>query len=365
MENLLKQLIEIESPSGSEQNLAFFLQDYLKHLGWKTTLQPLNTNSSTKQTYNVYASRENTSQSVPDSSSSEKHPTNPDVIFCTHLDCVSPYIPYRQDQEYIYGRGACDAKNQIVTMIYAAEKLLNNVDADTNADTNTNTNNLSVGLLFTAGEEIDHPGIRKANELNLLPSIFIVGEPTEFHLIHTQKGCINGRITSRGTASHSGYPDFGDDAVRKLNPVLRALYRLESRIPECFVNAYISNGGHASNVLADSAEAEFCIRYNSKTQTILDYLRRHQGECQVYFDSISEPMACDTLPGWPKMAAGFVTDLDKFHVQPFQCQRFIFGSGSILDAHTPDEKIAKQDLPRAVDEYVKIVEMAKNNSISF
>jgi len=358
MENLLKQLIEIESPSGSEQNLALFLQDYLEQLGWKTTLQPVYTNSSSKQTYNLYASRENVSrekisqsdQSVVDSQTTEKQPTNPDVIFCTHLDCVSPYIPYREDQEYIYGRGACDAKNQIVTMIYSAERLLNNAGK---AD-----DNLSVGLLLTAGEEIDHPGIRKANKLNLSPSIFIVGEPTEFHLIHTQKGCINGRITSRGIASHSGYPDFGDDAVRKLIPILRALYRLESRIPECFVNAYISNGGHASNVLADSAEAEFCIRYNSKTQTILDYLQQHQGESQVYFDSISEPMVCDTLPSWPQMAAGFVTDLDKFYVQPFQCQRFIFGSGSILDAHTPDEKIAKEDLPRAVQEYVKIVEMA-------
>lgn len=337
MEKLLKQLIDIESPSGSEQELAIFLQDYLKQRGWKTTLQPVKTNISTKQTYNLYASRDKSTLN------NEKHSKNPDVIFCTHLDCVSPYIPYSEDNEYIYGRGACDAKNQIVTMIYAAERLTD----------------ISIGLLFTAGEEIDHPGICKANELKLSPSVFIVGEPTELHMIHTQKGCINGRITSQGTACHSGYPDFGDDAVRKLNPVLQALYHLET-IPECFVNAYISNGGHASNVLADSAKAEFCIRYNSKTQTILDYLRRHRGKCQVHFDNISEPMVCDTLSGWPKMAAGFVTDIDKFHVQPFCCQRFIFGSGCILDAHTPDEKIAKQDLSRVVNEYVKIVERCLN-----
>ena len=34
----------------------------------------------------------------------------PEVVFCTHLDTVPPFFGVRQDSEYVYGRGSCDAK---------------------------------------------------------------------------------------------------------------------------------------------------------------------------------------------------------------------------------------------------------------
>ena len=36
--------------------------------------------------------------------------SDPRVTLSTHMDTVSPFFPSREDDEYIWGRGACDTK---------------------------------------------------------------------------------------------------------------------------------------------------------------------------------------------------------------------------------------------------------------
>src|SRR6202171_2167600 len=64
----------------------------------------------------------------------------PVVALSTHMDTVPPFIESREDDDHIYGRGACDAKGIIAAMIAAAEKLLE-----------SGTRNFA--LLFVVGEE--------------------------------------------------------------------------------------------------------------------------------------------------------------------------------------------------------------------
>ena len=49
---------------------------------------------------------------------------SPEVVFCTHLDTVPPFFGVREDSEFIYGRGSCDAKGQAVSQIAAGVELL-------------------------------------------------------------------------------------------------------------------------------------------------------------------------------------------------------------------------------------------------
>ena len=42
---------------------------------------------------------------------------DPRVIFCTHIDTVPPSIPVREDDDFLYGRGACDTKGIIAAML--------------------------------------------------------------------------------------------------------------------------------------------------------------------------------------------------------------------------------------------------------
>ena len=46
--------------------------------------------------------------------------TKVEVVFSTHMDTVPPFIPSWDDEERIYGRGACDAKGIIAAMMGAA-----------------------------------------------------------------------------------------------------------------------------------------------------------------------------------------------------------------------------------------------------
>ena len=39
------------------------------------------------------------------------------------MDTVPPYIPFREDEEYVYGRGVCDAKGILAAQVAAAEAL--------------------------------------------------------------------------------------------------------------------------------------------------------------------------------------------------------------------------------------------------
>ena len=74
----------------------------------------------------------------------------PEVVFCTHLDTVPPFFGVREDSEFVYGRGSCDAKGQAVSQIAAGVELLKRGED-------------RVGFLFTVGEEIDSVGAAHAN----------------------------------------------------------------------------------------------------------------------------------------------------------------------------------------------------------
>src|ERR1051326_8539017 len=67
------------------------------------------------------------------------------VTLSTHMDTVPPYFASREDDEHIWGRGACDTKGIIASMIKAAEALLE-------------AGHRNFGLLFVVGEERNSAG---------------------------------------------------------------------------------------------------------------------------------------------------------------------------------------------------------------
>ena len=171
---LTRRLIEIESITENEKNLAFFLRDYLEELQYQVTLQEAAPNR-----FNVLALA-----------------GRPDLVFTTHLDTVPPYLPFREDDEYIYGRGACDAKGIIAAQIEAAERL--RASGETR-----------LGLLFLVGEERNSAGATHANRRPVGSRFYIDGEPTENKLAIGSKGSLRAEIVARGKAAHSAYPHMG------------------------------------------------------------------------------------------------------------------------------------------------------------
>src|SRR5271165_3802430 len=124
---LTRQLVEIESTTYREGEVGDFLADLLAARGWSVEKTPVPQPDESGQTgtrWNVYGGPAGAS---------------PAVVFSTHMDTVPPYIPFREDEELLYGRGVCDAKGIIAAQIAAAEIL--------------RAHGYSVGVLFVAGEE--------------------------------------------------------------------------------------------------------------------------------------------------------------------------------------------------------------------
>ncbi len=69
----------------------------------------------------------------------------PSVTLSTHMDTVPPFYPSREDDQHIWGRGACDTKGIIAAMIFAVRELLE-------------AGQSNVGLLFVVGEERNSAG---------------------------------------------------------------------------------------------------------------------------------------------------------------------------------------------------------------
>ena len=139
---------------------------------------------------------------------------DPVVTLSTHMDTVPPFIPSREDDEFIWGRGACDTKGIIASMLIAAERLLEE-----------GTRNF--GLLFVVGEERNSAGAYHAAQNPRGSKYIINGEPTENQLALGSKGALRYEVMARGKMAHSAYPEFGESAIEKLLDALEAIRKVK------------------------------------------------------------------------------------------------------------------------------------------
>src|SRR5437660_9743660 len=175
----------------------------------------------------------------------------PVVTLSTHMDTVPPFFGSREDGEFIWGRGSCDAKGIIAAMIAAAEKLLA-----------AGTRNIA--LLFVVGEERNSAGARAAAATPRGSRFLINGEPTQNRLALGSKGALRYEITARGKLAHSAYPELGHSAIHSLLEVLQDIREIplpeDGLLGRSTLNVGTIGGGRAPNVVADHAQAEIMFR---------------------------------------------------------------------------------------------------------
>lgn len=328
---LTKTLMNIPSVSGEEEAVGFFLRDYLESLGWTVELQAVSENQN-----NVIACLNE----------------SPRVFLSTHIDTVPPFIPASEDNEKIYGRGACDAKGIIAAQITAAENLRKQGITD-------------IGLLYTVEEERSSMGARAANEHPLAAKCeyLINGEPTDNDLAIGSKGTFRLNIKTEGKAAHSAYPEMGESAIEKLLDILQDVRRAEFPNDEFFgettVNIGTIEGGLALNVIPPRAEAGLAVRLTTPRapiETMLGEIVEERGEIEVL--SCSEPVKMLQVEGFNQKVVRFTTDI------PYLTnwgQPLLLGPGSILVAHTKDEFVLKKDLEAAVELYENLVKKLLGN----
>ena len=327
---LTKNLMNIPSVSGDEEAVGFYLRDYLESLGWKVELQAVSVNQN-----NVIAYLNE----------------SPRVFLSTHIDTVPPFIAATEDDEKIYGRGACDAKGIVASQIIAAEILRKQGISD-------------IGLLYTVEEETSSAGARAANNHPIAAKCeyLINGEPTDLDLAIGSKGTFRLKILTEGKAAHSAYPEMGESAIEKLLDILqdvrRARFPNDDFFGETTVNIGTIEGGVALNVIPPRAEAGIAVRLTTPRadiEPILEQIVENRGKIEVL--SCSEPVRMLEIEGFNQKVVRFTTDI------PYLTNwgtPLLLGAGSILVAHTKDEFVLKKDLETAVELYVNLVKKLLN-----
>lgn len=321
---LTRSLIDIPSLTGDELAVGQYLSKYLEELGFNVERQEV-----APDRFNLIAVR-----AEP-----------PRIVFSTHMDTVPPFIESSEDDEFVYGRGSCDAKGIIAAQIFAAERLR---DEDVN----------DVGLLFTVDEELSSFGAQAANKHAIAREcqFLINGEPTDNRLAIGTKGSVRVFITTEGRAAHSAYPGAGDSAIEKLLDILEQIRACEWPEDSFFgtttCNIGVLSGGTRPNVIPDKARAELQIRLGidiEQVKRVLEDAVRDRG--QLEYASAHNPVRLFSVPDFEQCVVRFTTDV------PYLSnwgQPLLIGPGSILDAHTDHERVSKAELRRAIDLYVSL-----------
>jgi acetylornithine deacetylase len=330
---LTRELIDIPSVTGEEFHVGTFLAELLSRLDYQIEVQE------------VESHRANVIATLGD---------QPAVVLSTHMDTVPPYIAVSEDDEFIYGRGTCDAKGIIAAQIAAAEKLRSDGVTE-------------IGLLFTVDEEITSAGAKALNAHPLASACryLINGEPTDNRLAIGTKGSLQVTIKTEGRAAHSAYPEQGDSAIEKLLDVLDDVRKIGWPSDETFggttCNIGVISGGTRANVVPDEAQTVLQIRLATNAGAAKDLLERAVGgRASLEYKSVHDPVRLHALDGFESTIVRFTTDI------PYLTNwgtPLLIGPGSILDAHTEHERVAKSELLKAVDIYAKLTKKLLSSEV--
>ena len=339
---LTRQLVDIESTTYNEGLAGAFLHEFLTAQRYTVertpVVQPDRSNTpgaGDGERFNVYAA-------LPS--------ITPDVVLSTHMDTVPPFFGSSEDDEFLYGRGSCDAKGIIAAQVAAADQLRDS--------------GVKVGLLFLVGEERDSAGAAVANLSPRGSKFLINGEPTDNRLALASKGALRVELRAKGRMAHSAYPELGESAIDKLISALHDIMAMplpvEPDIGPSTLNIGLIEGGRAPNVIADKAEAHLLIRLVGPADEIKRSIVAAVGNRADVDFSLELPFVRMRKVGnLPTMVAKFTTDIPSLTAWG---EPFLLGPGSIHVAHTPDEKIAKKELLEAVNLYVELATSLVKNA---
>ncbi len=348
---LFKEILEIDSTSGKEGVLADFLAE--RFLTDKCKVEKYELEDGTKNLLFSWG--------------------QPKLMFCTHLDTVPPYIAPTFLDDRVNGRGACDAKGQILAMYEACLEL-------------ERKGYEGFGLLLLAGEEVGSKGAKIFDKIGCGADYLVVGEPTDNAMAYASKGTKAFEISFKGKPAHSGYPEYGESAVEHFlafSDALRSIVFPEDEVlGKTTWNIGELHSNNPQNILSDKLTCKLYFRTSFASDTIVSNVMKNIAgpKARLRFGKNKAPDGSDllgnavapwqramtvkalggdnptkysTLEGFPTTVVAFGSDAP--HLNNFE-NKIICGPGSILVAHTEHEHILIADLQQARDNYIKIFE---------
>jgi len=229
LKNLLRDLVNIYSPSGKEEQILKYVENYMKKHGLSPSRQKVDDNR-----YNLVVFPEGRDEV--------------ELCFVGHLDTITAYdldsYGFSEEGETVFGLGTADMKAACAAMIEVFVTLAK-----------TGSPMPSVGLALVVGEEEDGDGARTLITEYGFPWA-VVGEPTDMLPCLGHYGYLEILIRTVGKRAHSSMPELGQNAIEAMLRLLLQVTDYATSSPSRLVyNIRELSGFPSGFVVPDICEA--------------------------------------------------------------------------------------------------------------
>ncbi|MBN1690554.1 MAG: M20/M25/M40 family metallo-hydrolase [Dehalococcoidia bacterium] len=350
LRKLLKDMVDIYSPSGKEEDILQFTEEYLEAAGLKVKRQSVDENR-----YNIVVLPPKTDEV--------------DLCFVGHLDTVTAHdlddFGFYEEDDTAYGLGSSDMKAGCAAMIEAFTVLAARKGKFP-----------SVGMALVVGEEEESDGAKTLVREYRFPWA-VVGEPTNLAPCLGHYGYLEVLLRTRGKKAHSSMPELGQNAIENMLKLLLEVtsyatssssglvynIRQLSGFPGGFVVPDTCEAWLDLHLPPDSrmdvlkAELEHLVEDCSKKIAGLDAYIRFENTQSGYRISQERPLVrrlrnvCKNMK-LPWETQDFRSHSDGNVLWGAGVDPIIFGPGRLETAHTPEESVVFEQVVQAAQLYL-------------
>ncbi|HSB57251.1 MAG TPA: M20/M25/M40 family metallo-hydrolase [Nitrosopumilaceae archaeon] len=347
---MLEKALRLYTPSLSEKPFAEFLADKCDDLGFE--------NIRIDEVGNLIAT---------------KGSGSPKILLCGHMDTVPGKIKVKNDNGFLYGRGASDAKAPLMAMLLAAAAMQNHTG--------------TVVFAAVVDEEGNATGIKSLVKQKIDIDYAIFGEPSGIRNITiAYKGriAINLKVNV-GNSAHASAPWLAKNAIDEtfvfISALKNALEANQSSKPKgMLLTATLTEikGGTSHNVTAVECDAVMDIRIpvdmncksvGEKIETTVQEVAKKQG-VSAFYSVLDETEPFEAPHDSPLVRALTLGVIDVEKTRPQLIRKtgtgdmniignslnipvVTYGPGDPHASHTIDERVS-------IDEFLRSIEVFKN-----
>lgn len=268
----------------------------------------------------------------------------------------------------LYGRGACDIKGGMASMLAAFARLAREKPRGA----------CHVVMACSVDEEHTFLGVQEMVKRGLKADLAVVAEPTSLRIVKAHKGVCRWLVTTAGRSCHSSTPELGINAIYRMAHVLAGVERYAAELRASRSDPLLGpptlsvgriEGGTSVNTIPDRCRIEVDRRLipgedaQAAPGQLADFLKR--AGIDVPFECGPLWIHCPALG--PELSGELVTALgqcidavtgvhevitvpygtDASTLAAAGIPSVVFGPGDIAKAHTCDEWVPLDEVERA------------------
>lgn len=346
---MLEKALRMYTPSLSERPMAEFLADKCDDLGFEDI--------HIDEVGNILA---------------KKGSGSPKILLCGHMDVVPGKVKVRTEGDFLYGRGASDAKAPLMAMLFAAASV--------------QKNNGTIIFVGAVDEEGNATGIKNLVKKELDIDYAVFGEPSgikQVTIAYKGRLAISLKVTVEDSA-HASAPWLSKNAIEESAIFTSELKKeletgQEEKSKGMLLTATITeiSGGISHNVTPKECMTTMDIRIpvdmncKSVEQKIAIIVKdiSERRKVEAFYSILDETEPFEAPHNSPIVRAFTLGVMDVEHTRPTLIRKtgtgdmnvignqwdipvVTYGPGDPHEAHTIDEKVS-------IDEYLKGIEILK------